>query len=205
MKFSFASLLLALTALFAVSAAMAEKADSNKPMQIEADALKHDESKQTTTFTGNVNVTKGTLVLRAAKLEVQQDPAGRQLARLSAASGERAFFKQKREGLDEFTEGEAESVIYDSQADKITLTGRAELRTYRGTQLADRLQGHLIVYNNTTEVFTVDGKTPNTPSTNSGQRIKATLTPRNAPADGRKDNNLVPLLRSSPRVSGDKP
>jgi lipopolysaccharide export system protein LptA len=204
MKFSFASLFLALTAFIAAPTVMAEKADSNKPMQIEADALQHDESKQTTTFTGNVNVTKGTLVLRAAKLEVQQDPKGRQLASLSAASGERAFFKQKREGLDEFTEGEAESVVYDSQADKITLMGRAELRTYRGTQLADRLQGHLIVYNNSTEVFTVDGKTPNATGS-SGQRIKATLTPRNAPTDASKDSTLVPLLRSSPRVSGDKP
>ena len=206
MKFPLASSFLALTTLWAAPVVMAEKADSGKPMQIEADALKHDESKQITIFTGHVNVTKGTLVLRAAKLEVQQDAKGRQVADLTAASGDRAFFRQKREGLDEFTEGEAESVSYDSQADKITLTGRAELRTYRGTQLADRLQGHLIVYNNSTEIFTVDGKAQGAAAANgASQRIKATLTPRNSPAESARDTSLVPSLRSSPRVSGDRP
>ena len=32
----------------------AEKADRNKPMNIEADALRHDEHKQTSVFTGRV-------------------------------------------------------------------------------------------------------------------------------------------------------
>jgi lipopolysaccharide export system protein LptA len=185
--------------------AMAEKADSSQPMHIEADTLKHDESKQLTTFTGRVQVNKGTLVLRAEKLEVQQDKEGQQIANLWAAKGERAFFRQKREGLDEFTEGEAETVSYDSQADKITLTGRAELRGYRGQQLSDRLQGHLIVFNNKTEMFTVDGKATTSASPSSNQRIKATLTPRNTPVEASKDNSLAPLLQTSPRPTGSKP
>ncbi len=205
MKFPIALTTLALAAFLAAPMAVAEKADSSQPMHIEADTLKHDEPKQITTFTGRVQVNKGTLVLRAEKLEVQQDKEGKQIANLWAAKGERAFFRQKREGLDEFTEGEAETVTYDSQADKITLTGRAELRSYRGQQLSDRLQGHLIVFNNTTEVFTVDGKAATSPSPASNQRIKATLTPRNTPGEAIKDNSLVPLLQSSPRLTGSKP
>jgi lipopolysaccharide export system protein LptA len=174
-------------------------------MHIEADALKHDESAQITTFTGRVMVTKGTLVLRSEKLEVQQDKEGKQVAKLWAAKGERAFFRQKREGLDEFTEGEAETVIYDSQADKITLTGRAELRIFRGQQLSDRLQGHLIVFDNTTEVFTVDGKTSTGSNSSGNQRIKATLTPRDSANEERKGNSLLPSLQSSPRLTGGKP
>ena len=199
MKFPLALTLLTLAALGAPPLAMAEKADKSKPMFIEADALKHDESSKTTTFTGAVNVTKGSLVLRAAKMVVAQDAAGKQVAQMWAAPGERAFFRQKREGLDEFTEGEAETVIYDSEADKITLTGRSELRTYQGTRLSDRVQGHLIVYNNTAEVFTVDpqSKTSGTAPT----RIKAMLTPRNTGADESAGNTLVPSLRNSPRVT----
>ena len=199
MKISLASTFLALAALVAPAFVAAEKADSSKPMFIEADALKHDESTKTTTFTGKVNATKGSLVLRAAKMVVQQDAAGKQVADMLAAPGERAFFRQKREGLDEFTEGEAETVRYDSEADKITLSGRSELRTYQGTQLSDRVQGHLIVFNNTTEVFTVDGK----PTTASGPapRIKAMLTPRNSPAADAPGGALVPQLRNSPRVT----
>jgi lipopolysaccharide export system protein LptA len=205
MKFPIALTTLAWAAFLAAPMAMAEKADSSQPMHIEADTLKHDESKQLTTFTGRVQVNKGTLVLRAEKLEVQQDKEGQQIANLWAAKGERAFFRQKREGLDEFTEGEAETVSYDSQADKITLTGRAELRGYRGQQLSDRLQGHLIVFNNKTEMFTVDGKATTSASPSSNQRIKATLTPRNTPVEASKDNSLAPLLQTSPRPTGSKP
>jgi lipopolysaccharide export system protein LptA len=205
MKFPTALTLLALAAFLAAPLAVAEKADSKQPMNIEADALKHDESAQMTTFTGRVQVTKGTLVLRAEKLEVQQDKEGKQVANLWAAKGERAFFRQKREGLDEFTEGEAETVIYDSQADKITLTGRAELRIFRGQQLSDRLQGHLIVFDNTTEVFTVDGKTSTGSNSSGNQRIKATLTPRDSANEERKGNSLLPSLQSSPRLTGGKP
>jgi lipopolysaccharide export system protein LptA len=205
MKFPIALTTLAWAAFLAAPMAVAEKADSSQPMHIEADTLKHDESKQLTTFTGRVQVNKGTLVLRAEKLEVQQDKEGQQIANLWAAKGERAFFRQKREGLDEFTEGEAETVSYDSQADKITLTGRAELRGYRGQQLSDRLQGHLIVFNNKTEMFTVDGKATTSASPSSNQRIKATLTPRNTPVEASKDNSLAPLLQTSPRPTGSKP
>jgi lipopolysaccharide export system protein LptA len=203
MKILLAPTLLALAALVAPPWAVAEKADSNKPMYIEADALKHDESSKTTTFTGHVNASKGTLVLRAANMVVVQDAAGKQVADMSAAPGERAFFRQKREGLDEFTEGEAETVRYDSAADKITLTGRSELRTYQGTRLSDRVQGHLIVYNNVTEIFTVDPKA-NPPGLANGAapaRIKAMLTPRNTTADEAAGNSLVPALRNSPRVT----
>ena len=61
--------------------AQAEKADRDKPMQIEADSMRHDESKQLTQFTGKVTATKGTLVLRAERMEVQQDSQGKQVAR----------------------------------------------------------------------------------------------------------------------------
>ncbi len=191
-----------MAALVAPQLVAAEKADSNKPMYIEAEALKHEEFSKTTIFTGNVNATKGTLVLRAAKLVVVQDAFGKQVADMTAAPGERAFFRQKREGLDEFTEGEAETVLYDSDADKITLTGRSELRTYQGTQLADRVQGHLIVYNNISEIFTVDGKpTVQAAPGSTPPRIKAMLTPRNTPAEVAPGNTLVPSLRISPRVT----
>jgi lipopolysaccharide export system protein LptA len=152
----------------------AEKADRDKPMQIEADSMRHDEAKLLTQFTGKVLATKGTLILRAARMEVQQDSQGRQVAKLWAAPNERVFFRQKREGLNEFTEGEAEEVTYDNQADIVTLMRRAEVRILRGTEVANQLQGHTILFNNTTEVVTVDGQ----PSQSAERRVRATLVPR---------------------------
>ena len=88
--------------------ALAEKADKDKPMNIEADNMRHDEAKKTTQFTGNVVAVKGTMVMRAARMEVQENAQGQQIAYFWAAPKERIFFRQKRDGLNEYTEGEAE-------------------------------------------------------------------------------------------------
>jgi lipopolysaccharide export system protein LptA len=203
MKTKLITLICTLAAIAAQSA-FAEKADRDKPMSVEADTLKHDNQQQLTIFTGKVLMTKGTLVLKAARMEVKQDGQGNQVAKLWAAPGERIFFRQKREGLDEYTEGEAETVIYNSQADTLTLTQRAELRLLRGALVADRIQGQQILVNNTTEIFTVDGKANVTGSPTDSQRVKATITPRP------KTNEISPpiagpVLKSSTRTGVDKP
>jgi lipopolysaccharide export system protein LptA len=181
----------------------AEKADRDKPMQIEADSMRHDEAKLLTQFTGKVVATKGTLVLRAARMEVQQDSQGKQVARLWAAPNERVFFRQKREGLDEFTEGESETLTYDNQADVVTLVKRAEVRMLRGNVVADQIQGQTIVFNNTTEVIQVDGRTQDSANARD-QRVRATLTPRQnptPPADTVAPTAPRPVLRNSPGLA----
>jgi lipopolysaccharide export system protein LptA len=181
--------------------AQAEKADRQAPMHIEADSMRHQEADQITQFHGKVVATKGTLVLRAAHVTVKQFADGRQLAELTPESGERVFFRQKREGLDEFVEGEAEWAQYDSQADVLTLQRRAELRTLRGSQLADRVQGNTIVFSNTTETYTVDGL-PRNSATTPGQRVKATLKPREqSPATDTSRTSPAPQLRTSPSTA----
>ena len=77
--------------------AHAERADRSKPMNIEADALHHDELRQTSVFTGRVVMTKGSIVLRGERLEVRQDPQGYQSGTVAAAPGQRAFFRQRRD------------------------------------------------------------------------------------------------------------
>ena len=70
---------LLLTALAgATGLAHAERADRDKPMNIESDALRHDDLTQTSVFTGNVVMTKGTIVLRGEQLDVRQDAEGYQ-------------------------------------------------------------------------------------------------------------------------------
>ena len=192
--------------------AWAEKADKDKPMVIEADAMRHDEIKLLTQFTGRVVALKGTMVLRGARMEVQQDKNGQQVAQIWAAPNERVFFRQKREGLDEFTEGEGEMVIYDSQADVVTLVQRAELRILRGTVLADQMTGEKIVFNNTTEVMTVDRPSAGAKATDPrDQRVRAVLTPRKTTPTTvqpvqQAPSPTLPALRVSPATpEGKKP
>ena len=82
--------------LFA-AAAQAEKADRNLPLNAESDALRYDDARQTSIFTGNVVITKGTIVIRGAKVEVRQDAQGNQFG---IVNGNPGFFRQKRDGVE---------------------------------------------------------------------------------------------------------
>ena len=167
--------------LSAPLAVWAEKADRNKPMNIEADNLDHDELKQLSIFTGNVVATKGTITMRGHRLEVRQDPDGFHYGILTAVPGARAFYRQKREGVDEWIEGEGERIEYDGRADKVVLLSKADFRRYRGTVLSDQMTGQRIVYENLSDQFTVDGQLAGSkPAADAPKgRVRAVLTPRN--------------------------
>lgn len=187
--------------------AHADRADRDKPMNIEADALRYDDVQQTSVFTGRVLLTKGTIVIRGARVDVRQDPAGHQFGRVTAEPGKLAFFRQKREGLDEFIEGEGELIEYDSQADTVKFIKNAQLRRYRGATLSDNFTGSVIVYNNTTEVFTVDGAAASSGVGSAGTpgRVRAMLSPRpadaaSAPVPAPSAAPATPVLRVTPTL-----
>lgn len=180
----FRRLLAGLFVLLAAAPALAERADRDKPMNIESDTLRYEEQKQLSTFTGRVVVTKGTIVMRGARLEVRQDAAGNQNGTMFAEPGGRAFFRQKREGLNEYIEGEGETIEYDGKADSVRFVRRAEMRRLAGATLQDEVMGSVIVYNNTTEVYTVDGtpRSAGAPSAAPSGRVRAVLAPRGTAA-----------------------
>jgi lipopolysaccharide export system protein LptA len=190
--------------------AIAEKADRDKPMRIEADSLRYDDLKQISVFTGRVVVIKGTMTIRGAHLEVRQDPAGNQFGIMKAEPGKRAFFRQKRDTRpgtpDEFMEGEAEVIDYDGKADVVKFTQRAELRRYLGSALNDEISGVVIHYDNTTSVMTVDGGTTRAAADASPPRVRAVLTPRaNEPRAAAPTPTAPPaVLRRSTTLGGDK-
>ena len=194
--------------------AHAEKADRQQPMNIEADALRHDAQQQTSVFTGRVVVTKGSIVLRGARLDVRQDADGYQYGVVTAEPGKRAFFRQKRDTLpgapDEFIEGESEVIEYDGKADNVRFITRAELRRYRGAVLSDEITGAVIVYNNLTDVFSVDGKRTATNAAGDaptpGSRVRAVLAPKDPPpaaaAPEAASPASAPALRPSNSLGG---
>ena len=163
--------------LVLAGAAHAELADKDKPMNIEADSLRYEDTRQTSVFTGNVLITKGTIVMRGSKMDVRQDPQGNQFGVVTGTAAAPGFFRQKREGLDEWIEGEGERIEYDGKAQTVVFTGSAVLRRYRGTQLNDESVGNQITYNSLTEVFTVKGGPANRTAANPSGRVRAMLTP----------------------------
>jgi lipopolysaccharide export system protein LptA len=205
MNHPFALLLASALGVLAGGSALAEKADQNKPMNVEADSLRYDDVNQTSVFTGKVVITKGSIVIRGAKVNVRQDPEGYQYGVVTSEPGRQAYYKQKREGLDEFIEGEADTIEYDGKADRVKFIKRAELRRLRGPTVADEMTGSLITYDNTSDVFTVDGG-PGSPSPAPGVpggRIRAVLSPRttaSAPATPQPPAQL----RQSTTLGGEK-
>jgi lipopolysaccharide export system protein LptA len=201
MKQELAILLCALLACVALPAS-AEKADRAKPMNVEADALRYDDLRQTSVFTGRVVVTKGTIVIRGAKVEVKQDPEGYQFGVVTAEPGKNAFYRQKRDGVDEWIEGEARTIEYDGRADRVKFIGNAEMRRLRGAALNDDITGSLITYDNTTDVFTVDGGPAGGAPAAPGGRVRATLAPRTAASAPAAPASAPARLRPSTTLSG---
>src|SRR5450830_419179 len=81
-----------------VLSAHAEKADSKKEMVIEADHLISDGKTNVTTCSGDVHITKGTLVVSAERDVASKTPDDFQNVKLYAKAGGKVRFRQKRDG-----------------------------------------------------------------------------------------------------------
>lgn len=181
--------------------AWAERADRSKPMHIEADSLRYDDVNQVSVFRGNVVVSKGSIQIRGNQIEVRQDPDGYQHGVVTGSPQARAFFRQKRDGVDETMEGEAETLEYDGKADTIKFVKQAELRRLRGGAVVDEITGGVIVYENLTDRLSVDGSVGAPVAGATSGRIKAMLMPR----PDTTGNSPVPdpaNLRQTPALGG---
>lgn len=157
----------ALSIVLWTTAAHAEKADREKPVNLEADMVTLDDIKKVSVYQGNVILSQGTLMVRADRVQVTQNAAG--LDKVTA-TGRPAAFRQKLDGRDEFIEGFSDRIEFDSTNSQLELIGQARLR--RG---GDELRGAQISYNANTEFYTVTGQ-PNA-QTPSG-RVRAVIRPK---------------------------
>ncbi len=158
-----------LFAFFSADIVRAEKSDREKPINLEADRVTVDDAKQISTFEGRVVLTQGTLIIRGDRMEIRQDNKG---FKNGTTWGNLAYFKQKREGYDEYIEGWAERIEYDSQADKVQMFNRALMK--KG---GDEVRGNYISYDANTEFFQVTGAgTKAAPGTDG--RVRAVLQPK---------------------------
>ncbi len=159
--------------------AFAEKADSTKPTVVDADQMAYDDVKQVNTFTGTVVLTRGTLLMKAARVIVTQDAAGYQFATLYAAPGGRATFRQKRDGgPDLWIEGEADRIEYDGKTEIAKLYTKAKMRRLEGVKPTDEVEGEFISYDSRTEFFSVNNTIAGGESKAGAGRIKAVIQPR---------------------------
>ncbi|OGA01219.1 MAG: lipopolysaccharide transport periplasmic protein LptA [Betaproteobacteria bacterium RIFCSPLOWO2_02_FULL_62_17] len=169
--------LLILLAAALTTPVLAERADRDKPVNLESDRMNADDVKKTSVFEGRVVLTQGTMVIRADRLTVRQDSQGFQFG---TAVGNPASFRQKREGFDEIIEGEAERIEYDGRADRVEFFNRARLRRDCG----DDVVGNYISYDAKTEQFSVQSAKGT--AAGKDERVRAVIMPKNPKAQSDK-------------------
>lgn len=180
--------------LLAALPAAAERADRGKVMTLESDQpCVVDLNKRSSVCSGNVVLSQGTLTLRAERLELRESSAGYQMAQALGAGGKPARYRQKRDGADEYVEGQAQRIDYDSRAGTLRFEGQAVVRRLRDGTLADEIHGATIVWDSQAEQFNVQGGAVT--AENPGGRVRAVISPR-LPADATDSAPATPLTPS---------
>lgn len=187
-----ASLLLLVGGLCAASSAHAERADRDQPVNLEAARVTVDDIKRTHVFEGNVVLTQGSLVIRAAKLVVTQNADGFQKGVATGGENGLARFRQKREGLNEYIEGEGERVEYDSRAEKAEFFNRAYVKSGM-----DEVRGHYISYDGRTEQYFVTAPPGSSPNSKEG-RVTAVIQPKNKAQPAAAGATTTPAAPAAP-------
>jgi lipopolysaccharide export system protein LptA len=158
----------------------AERADRDKPVNLEADKVTVDDRTRTHTFEGNVVFTQGTLTIRANRVVVTQDVTGYQKGVATGGEGGLARFRQKREGQDLWMEGEAERIEHDAKTEITRFFSRAHVKSG-----GDEVRGQFIQYDAISENYTVtnsaDAKTVPSGGDQS-KRVRAIIQPKGGPA-----------------------
>jgi lipopolysaccharide export system protein LptA len=182
-------------ALLLAAPAQAAQGDRSKPMVVEADQPGTvDLQRQVVVFNGNVVITQGSMVLRAERVELRETPDGYRAASASGSPGRPATWRQRRDGVDETVEGAAERIEFDGRADTLRLLGNSTVRRLRGSTVADEITGAAIVWDNTAEVFKVEGGAAT--AANPTGRVRAVLSPRPEPASAPAAPAAPPLAPS---------
>ena len=167
----------ALAALAALPA-YAEKADKDKPTNIESNRMSSDDTRRMNLFEGNVVLTKGTLTVRADRIVVHQDAEGFQF---TTATGVPVRFRQRQDPKDDgkeggWMEGEAQRIEIDDRNEKIELFDKA-----RVNRDGDEVAGNYIFVDQRSDFFSVNaGKGA------PGGRVKAVIQPKTASDDAKK-------------------
>lgn len=155
------------------STAFAERADRDKPLQLEANRISIDDAKKIQILEGDVLLIKGSMVLKANRIVITEDRYGFQKGTAFGGKDGLARIRQKREGREEYMEGEAERIEYNTNNEVAELFHRAWVKSGE-----DEIKGDYIWYDAISEKYLVtagqsrDVKAP-------PQRVRVIIQPKN--------------------------
>lgn len=112
---------------------------------------------------------------------VTQDATGYQKGVATGGEGGLARFRQKREGINEWMEGEAERIEHDAKTEITRFFVRSHVKSG-----GDEVRGQYIEYNSLTENYTVTNSSDakSVPSAgDQSKRVRAIIQPKTAPKE----------------------
>ena len=160
-----------------------------------------DDVKKVQIFEGNVQLVKGTLIIRAERIVVTQDDDGYQRGVATGTASVPPRFRQKREGQDEYIEGEGERIEHDAKAEKTEFFNRAWVKSG-----LDEVRGQFISYDAQTEkYFVTSGPNGTRAQPGSGERVRAVIQPKNKEAGtvtpARAVAPITPMLKGAQSIA----
>ena len=159
--------------------AHAEKADREKPIQADSDKLTLDNLQKISVFEGNVVIVQGTIRITADRVVIKEDKDGFRHV-TGTGTNRQTTFRQKRDDVDEYIDGNSDRFEYDTRLNRVELFGKANLR-----RALDDVKGEYIAYDTQTEFFRANGSAVGSagPSPGSG-RVHVVIQPQQAPGKG---------------------
>jgi len=172
-------------------AAHAERADRDKPMLLEANRASIDDAKKIQVLEGDVLITKGTMTLKADRVIITEDQYGFQKGTAFSGKNGLAYFRQKREGKEEYVEGEGERIEYNTNSEILELFHRAWVKNGE-----DLVKGDYIWYDAVSEKYLVTAGETRDPK-GPPARVRAVIQPK------AKDAETKPAARGErPELKG---
>ena len=159
--------------------AHAERADRNKPMLLEANRVSIDDAKKIQILEGDVLITKGTMTLKADRVVIREDQYGFQKGTAFGGKSGLARFRQKRDGKEEYVEGEGERIEYNTNSEVVELFHRAWVKSGE-----DQVRGDYIWYDAISEKYLVTAGENRDPKAPPG-RVRVVIQPKGKNAEAK--------------------
>lgn len=175
----------ALLALGCATDASAERADRTKPLSVTSSDAVADQARHTAEFNGDVVVSQGTLEIHADRVQMREDANGERLGFAFGKPGAPVRFRQRGDRPDEWNEGQADRVEYDSLANEVRLIGAATLRNLNGTLVTQSVTSAAITYDTARDRVSSTGAQQAAARTVDGHaapRVTVVFAPRATPS-----------------------
>lgn len=151
------------------------KSDESQPIQIEANQATADQVNMVTVFSGNVVVTRGSMIVHSNTAQASQDAQGYKTIHMI---GTPVTFSQMNDDGDK-TEGQCNDFNYNTKNNLAILTGRARVK--KGDNL---VMGDKLTYNTQTQIYSATSANANGVSDTKNGRVTVILQPNQKGQNG---------------------